>query len=153
MFTTSAPWSAAHRTPLAMSSKEPLPSSSTFTGMIYASGATPAMPMPLLVAAAAMPATWVPWLSEGWATPSGPFQSPLPQDGLHVDERGSGHQLALQVGMAEVDAGVDDGDDRPGPGAGGPRLLGVDLLRAVLLGVQRVVGRGGEGRRRRQRDR
>ena len=40
------------------------------------------MPMPLLVAAAAMPETWVPWVSDGCATPSGPFQSPLPQDGL-----------------------------------------------------------------------
>ena len=79
---TSAPLSAAQRTPLAMSSYAPLPSSSTFTGMIFAPGATPAMPTPLLVAAAAMPETWVPWVSDGCATPSGPFQSPLPQDGL-----------------------------------------------------------------------
>ena len=32
---------------------------------VSAPGATPAMPMPLLVAAAAMPDTWVPWLSAG----------------------------------------------------------------------------------------
>jgi hypothetical protein len=52
------------------------------TGITFASGATPAMPMPLLVAAAAMPETWVPWLSAACPTPSGPFQSPLPQEGL-----------------------------------------------------------------------
>jgi hypothetical protein len=66
--------------PLAMSSKEPLPSSSTLIGITLASRATPAMPIPLSVAAAAMPDTWVPCASGSWPTPSGPFQSPLPHD-------------------------------------------------------------------------
>ena len=61
MLITLAPWSAAQRMPLTMSSEQPLPSeSSTRTGMIEASGATPATPMPLFVTRAAMPATCVP---------------------------------------------------------------------------------------------
>src|SRR5680860_165392 len=66
--------------PRAMSSKEPLPSSSALIGMTFVSGATPATPMPLFVTAAMVPLTWVPWASDSCATPSGPFQPPLPHE-------------------------------------------------------------------------
>ena len=58
---------------------EPLPSSpSTRTASSFADGATPAIPRPLLVAAPAMPATWVPCGSPT-RCPGGPLcQSPLP---------------------------------------------------------------------------
>ena len=55
--TTSAPWSAAHRMPSPMSSEEPEPASSTLTGRIFALGATPTTPTPLLRTAATVPAT------------------------------------------------------------------------------------------------
>ncbi len=63
MLITSAPWSTAYRMPVAMSSKAPLPSSRDLIGMIFASGAVPATPMPLSVTAAMMPLTCVPWAS------------------------------------------------------------------------------------------
>src|SRR6266545_7373847 len=46
--------------------------------MIFAAGATPAIPTPLPVAAAAMPDTCVPCTSAAAPLPSGPLQSPLP---------------------------------------------------------------------------
>jgi hypothetical protein len=67
--------------PAAMSSNEPPSSSSTLTGSTRASGATPAMPVPLPVAAAAIPATCVPWVLLSSSRSAGPdSQSPLPQD-------------------------------------------------------------------------
>ena len=72
-----------------------------------------------------------------------------------VEERGAGHQLAAEVGMAEVDAGVDDADRRAGAGRGRPRLRRAQLLRAPLLGEERVVARqrgGREGEREQDRD-
>ena len=48
-------------------------------GMILASGATPATPVPLLATAPMIPETWVPWESTSWPTPSTPFQLPSPQ--------------------------------------------------------------------------
>src|SRR5690606_27772849 len=50
----------AHTMPIAMSQSVPPHRPITRTGWIFASGATPAMPIPLLRAAATMPATWVP---------------------------------------------------------------------------------------------
>src|SRR3954453_6666539 len=59
---TPAPWSAAHRIPLAMSDDQPEPlAPSTFTGRIRAPGARPATPTLLLAMAATIPDTWVPW--------------------------------------------------------------------------------------------
>src|SRR3954447_10155869 len=57
-----APWSAAQVMPLAMTASVPSPLlPSTFTGKIEAVQATPAMPLPLFVLAAATLATCVPW--------------------------------------------------------------------------------------------
>jgi hypothetical protein len=153
MLMTSAPWSAAQRTPLAMSSYAPLPSSSTLTGMILASGATPAMPTPLLVAAAAMPDTWVPCASFGLPDAVRALPVAVAARRVAADERGARRRACREVLVGEVDAGVDHGDHRAGTRAGRPRLLGVHLLRSVLLGVERVVRRGGAGGGRRQRDR
>jgi len=61
-----------------MSSEEPEPFSSTLTGKIFASGATPTTPTPLPRTAAMVPATWVPCSSPLFC-PSGPRKSPLPQ--------------------------------------------------------------------------
>ncbi len=83
----SAPWSVAQRIPAATSPAVPVavhPASlhslaSTRTAMIRASGATPAMPRPLFVLAAAMPATWVPWPLSSWADPvQRPGSPPVP---------------------------------------------------------------------------
>ncbi len=62
MLITSAPFWAAQTMPSMTSAIQPLPSASNaLTGMIWAAGATPAMPLPLLARAAMIPATWVPW--------------------------------------------------------------------------------------------
>jgi hypothetical protein len=67
MLITSA-WTAgpeAYSMPWMTLRKEPLPDSrSTLTGTSSASGATPCTPK-LLMAAATMPPTWVPWLKQG----------------------------------------------------------------------------------------
>jgi hypothetical protein len=76
---TSAPLSADQRMPAAMSSKDPPVSPSALTARMLASGATPAMPMPLSVSAAAMPATCVPCGSPAPAAAPPDSQSPLPQ--------------------------------------------------------------------------
>ena len=61
MLITSAPLSVDQMIPWATSPALPAPlSSRTRTGMIRASGATPAIPMPLLALAAIVPATCVP---------------------------------------------------------------------------------------------
>ncbi len=66
-----APRSTAKLTPLAMVDAVPDSlRSSTRTGMMRASGATPATPAPLSVAAAAMPAIWVPWPVRSWGVVS-----------------------------------------------------------------------------------
>jgi len=76
---TSAPLSADQRTPAAISSKE-LPSEpSTFTASSRASGAVPAIPVPLFVVAAAMPETCVPCGSPAPLEAGPDSQSPLPQ--------------------------------------------------------------------------
>lgn len=62
MLITLAPLSAAHLMPLTIVAWSPEPTvPRTRTGMIMALGAAPAMPTPLSVTAAAMPATCVPW--------------------------------------------------------------------------------------------
>ena len=61
MLITLAPWSTAHLIPVPMSELAPTPLlSSTRTGRIVTSGATPTMPTPLMPAPM-IPATWVPW--------------------------------------------------------------------------------------------
>ena len=83
---TVAPLSAAQRTPSAIVESKPSPVlSSTFTGRIRAVQATPAMPTPLLVSAAAIPATIVPWplssaalvslLTKSWPASTRPVRS------------------------------------------------------------------------------
>jgi len=69
---TSAPWSVAQTTPAITSLSLPVPSApKTVTGMtLTPANATPAMPMPLFVAAATMPAIAVPW----------PFGSVMPAE-------------------------------------------------------------------------
>ena len=63
-----------------------------------------------------------------------------------VDESGPADDLAVEVGMLEVDARVDDRDRRAGAGRGRPRLLGADLLRAPLEAPVLIGGgRGGGG--------
>src|SRR2546423_709395 len=88
---TEAPWSAAYLMPAATSSVDPVASHPvtgshvcvrTLTSRMAASGATPAMPAPLLVVAAAIPATWVPWPLSSWP-PSTHFDS-SPADPTHV---------------------------------------------------------------------
>ena len=66
--------------------------------------------------------------------------------GAAVEERRALHQLRREVGMVEVDTGINDADGRSGARGRGPRLLGVDLLRPPLVAVERVVGCGGSGR-------
>ena len=59
-----------------------------------------------------------------------------------ADAAGRGDDLAGEVLVAEVDAGVDDGDGDPVAAAGGPGLGSADVLEAPLeaLGEDRVVG-------------
>ena len=67
--------------PLFAVSTEPVPSaSSTRTGMIFAPGAVPATPMPLLVSAAMIPATCVPcpFSSRGPLHEPPPFTRSIP---------------------------------------------------------------------------
>src|SRR6185503_1281719 len=78
MLITSAPWSTAQRIPAAISSKLPPASVSDLTGITRASGAVPATPMPLFVAAAPIPATCVP-CGDGASVVLPLSQSPLPQ--------------------------------------------------------------------------
>src|SRR5262249_25633719 len=62
MLITFAPFWTAQAIPFTIDAYEPDPvESSTFTGMMGDEYATPATPMPLFVAAPAMPATCVPW--------------------------------------------------------------------------------------------
>ena len=73
--TTEAPWSTTHSMAAPTSLSVPDPSVSTARATTrWASGATDATPMPLLVTAAMIPATWVPWPLES-LVPPGP-QSP-----------------------------------------------------------------------------
>jgi hypothetical protein len=68
--TTRAPWSTAQTMPFEIGEYGPLPlASSTFTGTSEESNASPATPTALFVAAAAMPATWVPWPLSSIAAP------------------------------------------------------------------------------------
>ena len=62
-----------------------------------------------------------------------------------ADAAGVGHDLAGQVLVVEVDAGVDDADLHPGPGRLRPGGRGADGLESPLpveLGVVAGVGRG-----------
>ncbi len=69
--TIRAPLSTTHWMARLMSSVTPAPSAPSTRAMTRrASGATPAMPVPLSVLAAAMPATTVPWPSLSRAVPS-----------------------------------------------------------------------------------
>ena len=73
---TFAPWAAANLIPAEMSSTEPVPSGlMALMARIFASGATPAMPAPLLVCAAMMLATHVPW---PWPSPPPSARQGLP---------------------------------------------------------------------------
>src|SRR5947209_213046 len=60
--TTAAPWSTTHRMAAPTSASLPEPSFPTACALTRrASGAIDATPIPLLVMAAMIPATWVPW--------------------------------------------------------------------------------------------
>ena len=65
---TCAFWSAAQTMPFATHSLVPLPlSPRTLPFKMTASWPAPATPVPLFVEAAAVPATWVPWLQKSSA--------------------------------------------------------------------------------------
>lgn len=64
---------------------------------------------------------------------------------LAADELDPRHEAAGEVGVAEVDTGVDDRDDDTLAAVVGPCLLGVHLVEAVERVAQRVVGRGARG--------
>ena len=71
--TTRTPWSPAQSNADAESEAKPEPwASSTRSGTTMASGATPAMPLPLLRVATTVPVTCVPWpfSSSGFASSS-----------------------------------------------------------------------------------
>ncbi len=62
MLMTAAPFLAAYSTARAIATLSPMPDEvNALSGMISQFGHAPAMPMALLVSAAAMPAQWVPW--------------------------------------------------------------------------------------------
>ncbi len=68
---TVAPFVAAYSTPMATVLREPDPLlCNTFTGRIFASGATPETPMELLFKAATIPATCVPCMLSSRASES-----------------------------------------------------------------------------------
>ena len=126
---TSAPCSRAQSMPRATSSVLPPPSSpSTRTGISVAPGATLATPTPLPRRRAEIPLTWVPW--------------PSPSCGVRValDDVVARPDAAREVGVAGLDARVDDGHDRAG--AGGDRVRGVrlDQVEVPLLAAARVRG-------------
>jgi hypothetical protein len=67
-----------------------------------------------------------------------------------VDEVSAREQPALQVGVLEVDPGVEDGDHHLLTDRGQPRVGGADEVEGVLLGPEGIVdvrlrGRGGGG--------
>jgi len=95
-----------------------------------APGAVPATPFPLSVAAAATPATRVPFAVLGRV--------------VAVEDVATGDELGRQVLVGEVHAGVDDGDDDALPGARRPCLLGADAVERPLVGGEGVGG-GGAG--------
>src|SRR5581483_766076 len=58
-----------------------------------------------------------------------------------ADAAGRGHDLAGEVLVGEVDAGVDDPDAHAGAGRARPRLLGADVAERPLVLEERVVRR------------
>ena len=126
------------------------------TGSTFASGATPATPTPLPVAAAIVPATCVPWKLL-WVstvlsplTKSQPRQSstrPLPSSSTPFVSRaaaalaGVAPELADEVGVRQLDPGVDDRDRRPGAARDRPGLRRVDVgVRRARCAEDRLPG-------------
>ena len=85
--------------------------SKTLTGRIFASGATPAIPSPLPAAA------------PGDAGDQRPMAVRVLRPPV-VDHAAPGHQLALEIGVFEVDAGIDHRDNHAGSLADAPGSLG-----------------------------
>ena len=103
MLITFALWLTAQSMPAATAAYEPdPPESSTLTGRILEASATPAIPVPLFVFAAAIPATWVPW-SLSSAEP--------PLEARAAEAVGAGQHASGQVGVARLHAGVDHCDE------------------------------------------
>ena len=131
---TSAPLSAAHRIPAAISDAlpDPLPAI-TLTGISEQPEQAPTPPSPLFVAR---------------RHDSGDERAValvVARVAVAVDEVVSRDEGALEVGMAEIDPGVEDGDDRLRPA--GRQLPGIDrvgLGERPRAAPQRIVG----GRRR-----
>ena len=110
----------AHIMPARMSSNVPPHAPSTRTGRMFASGAMPAMPMPLFVLAAIWPATNRPWKKLIRGSPHSPVTSRLRRaDSGRArcrrarvgigDEVVAGQDAAGEVRMRQ-DAGIDDRD-------------------------------------------
>ena len=105
--------------------------------MIRAFQATPTVPSPLLPAAATMPETWLPCPLSSRMSPVSLDEVPAVDvvdeavavvvDPVARDLAGVDPQLARQVGMGRVDAGVEHRHDRPGAGGDVPGLGGVDV--------------------------
>ena len=100
--------------------------------MIRAAGATPAMPTPSPVPAAAMPATWVPCPLASTA-PSTELREPVDprKDDAAADPPG-------EVGVGADHPGVHHRDVDPRSGARGPQGLDVELVERPLLRTVRV---------------
>ena len=113
-----------------------------FSGTTLASGATPATPMPLSFSAATVPETCVPWklpcgLDAVVAVDVVPAQPVVDLAvGVVVDAVGLASEAALagvagelagEVGVRQLDAGVDDRDVAPAPVRRRPRLGRVDV--------------------------
>ena len=132
---TSAPWSTAQTMPSMMSLSWPSPSASrTVTGMtLTPSNPMPAIPRSLSVTAAMIPAIAVPWpLGSTSGSPPGSRLVP-------------GDELPGEVGMARIDARVEDGHDcRAGRVDGAVDVVPADPRQRPLL-VVAWIARGGLG--------
>jgi hypothetical protein len=114
--------------------------------MILTLRATPATPLPLWVACAIVPVTWVPWpwSSLAWAV--------VVDEVVGLDELQAAQILDLVVAAVILvgDAGVEDGDDHAAAVGQLPRLGHAELTQVPLLAVERIVGEPGPGRGRRR---
>ena len=108
--------------------------------MIVAPGATLSTPIPLPLAAAMIPLTWVPW--------------PSPSCGGRValDHVVALADVAREVRVVGLHAGVDDRHDRAGAGGDLVGGVGLDQVEVPLLAAPRVGGarRSGEEQEREQ---
>src|SRR5215212_9461150 len=149
-----APLLTAYSIPAIASDVVPRPRESrNLTGTTFPDQHTPATPVPLSPRPATMPATWVPCPSlsspdplplialKPWASSTYPFlSSSLPLPGLSLLST-----VRLQVGMVEIDTGVEHRDLRAAR-ARRPRVRRVDVVvvgavpERVLGFVERIVG-------------